>query len=166
MPSNNSELEKRLWEAADQLRANYCTYEGRIAIKGDILLSVRAPVGRLNIVPSKIVIGRGLSFIRHKRNIQTFLYYKLKEVFKVEDSMGSGVIFNAVTKSDLFNLEILLPNNFIDKEYNEKVEPIDKEIEILTIKNQNLRKIRDLLLPKLMSGEVPVSAESEPGKEV
>jgi type I restriction enzyme S subunit len=134
----------------------FCTYQGRIANKGDILLSVRAPVGRLNISPSKIVIGRGLSSIKHKKNYQSFLYYKLREIFREEDSMGSGAIFNAVTKSDLFNLEILLPNNSLDKKFNEKVEAIDKEIEIFTLKNQNLHKTRDLLLPKLISGEVEV----------
>src|SRR4029077_19757019 len=51
----------------------FCTARGRIAEAGDILFSVRAPVGRMNIADKKIIIGRGLSAIRHIASHQAFL---------------------------------------------------------------------------------------------
>jgi type I restriction enzyme S subunit len=134
----------------------YCTVENRIAEKGDLLLSVRAPVGRINIANSKLIIGRGLSSIRHKEGLQSFLYYQLKEIFSEEDIMGSGSIFKAITKEDLFSLKVLLPSKALDEDFNTLAAPIDSEIEILSVKNENLRKTCDLLLPKLINGEIDV----------
>src|SRR5690606_12121295 len=71
----------------------FCTAEGRIAHEGDILFSVRAPVGRLNIANKKIVLGRGLSAIRHKDGQQAFLWEQLRNRFTKDDMMGNGAIF-------------------------------------------------------------------------
>ncbi len=134
----------------------YCTVDNRIAETGGILLSVRAPVGRINIANTKIIIGRGLSAIRYRECLQSFLYYQLKEIFSEEDKMGSGAIFNAVTKDDLHKIKFKMPDNELDKKFNALIEPIDKTIELLTSKNEILHKTRDLLLPKLISGEIDV----------
>jgi len=60
----------------------FCTIDKRIAERGDILLSVRAPVGRINIANTKIIIGRGLAALRHKKLLQSFLLYQLKNIFR------------------------------------------------------------------------------------
>lgn len=104
----------------------YCTVNNRIAETGDILLSVRAPVGRINIANTNIIIGRGLSAIRHREGIQSFLYYQLKEIFSEEDKIGSGAIFNAVTKDDLHKIKFKIPDNESVKKFNKLIEPIDK----------------------------------------
>lgn len=70
--------------------------------------------------------------------------------------MGSGTIYKAITKDDLLNLKIIHPSSNIDKEFNELLNPMDAEIENLTLRTNNLRKTRDLLLPKLISGEIDV----------
>src|SRR5690606_24237540 len=95
----------------------YCTKEIRLANKGDILFSVRAPVGRINVANKKIIIGRGLAAIRHKKDKQVFCYYQFKKIFEKEDSMGSGAIFNAVSKSDLEKLQVMLPSAEIIDEF-------------------------------------------------
>ena len=82
----------------------YCTVENRIAEAGDILFSVRAPVGRINLANKKIVIGRGLSAIRSKSGNQAFMFQQLQDKFQDEDTMGSGTIFNAITKGDLLGI--------------------------------------------------------------
>ncbi len=135
----------------------YCTVEGRVAEKGDILFSVRAPVGRINIATTKIVIGRGLSAIRHRAGFQWFAYHLLKESFREEDSMGGGTIFKSVTRSDMEGISFLSPELPPLQQYERLVEPMEIQIEDLTRKNSNLRRTRDLLLPKLVSGEVDVS---------
>ena len=134
----------------------FCSVENRIAEKYDILFSVRAPVGRINVANTKMIIGRGLSAIHHKNDLQSFLFYYLKNIFTKEDTIGSGAIFNSVTKEDMHNIKIINPNNDIEKKFDELVKPLDLQIENLNSKISNLRKTRDLLLPKLMSGEVKI----------
>ena len=135
----------------------YCTVQNRIAEAGDILFSVRAPVGRINIAHKKIVIGRGLSAIRSKRGNQAFLCQQLKERFQEEDTMGSGTIFNAIRKDDLLGIPLLSPGESVIDQFEEIVNPIFSQLVNLAMKNTNLRQTRDLLLPKLISGELDVS---------
>lgn len=78
----------------------YSTAYNRIAEPGDILCSVRAPVGRLNISIDKIVIGRGLAAVRSQTDNQSFLFYQLRTHFFKEDLIGAGAIFASVTKKD------------------------------------------------------------------
>jgi type I restriction enzyme S subunit len=132
----------------------YCTVQNRIAEAGDILFSVRAPVGRINIADKKIVIGRGLCAIRSRSGKQAFVFQQLKEQFKKEDTMGSGTIFKSVTKDDMYGLKILIPPEILLKGFEEIIAPIFAELKNLIVRNVNLRHTRDLLLPKLISGEV------------
>ncbi|WP_083779265.1 restriction endonuclease subunit S [Thermincola potens] len=134
----------------------YCTIDKRIAHAGDILFSVRAPVGRINIADRKLIVGRGLAAIRHIAGLQSFLYYQMKAIFKEEDIIGNGAIFNSITKQDLLNVKVIVPSDCVDNDFNNKVEHIDQLILNLTRKNLILRRTRDLLLPKLISGELDV----------
>lgn len=70
----------------------YCTSLTKIAEPNDILFSVRATVGQLNITLDKIVIGRGLAAIRNKEGFQSFQYYHLKNLFYKKDLIG-GALF-------------------------------------------------------------------------
>jgi len=135
----------------------YCTVENRIAEKGDVLFSVRAPVGRINVSNKRIVIGRGLSAIRHRGGCQWFAFHQLKERFKEKDTMGGGTIFKSVTKKDMEEIDFSVPNDGIVARFEEIVLPLEGEIENLTKRNSNLRRTRDLLLPRLISGELDVS---------
>ena len=135
----------------------YCTVENRIAKAGDILFSVRAPVGRINFANKKIVFGRGLSAIRSKSRNQAFMFQLLRDKFQEEDTMGSGTIFNAITKGDLLGIQLLKPTELIIADFEGIVQPIFSQLANLTLKNTNLRQTRDLLLPKLISGEIDVS---------
>jgi type I restriction enzyme S subunit len=134
----------------------FCTVQARIAHPGDILCSVRAPVGRLNITLDKIVIGRGLAAIRSKTGNQSFLYYQLKSHFFKEDMIGSGAIFAAVTKKDMENQELLTPPQSLIQSFEDLSRSIDKQIQTLFLQNQKLKQARDLLLPRLMNGEILV----------
>ncbi|MEI6327612.1 MAG: restriction endonuclease subunit S [Pseudanabaena sp. ELA645] len=132
----------------------YCTIESRIAEPNDILFSVRAPVGRINITLDKIVIGRGLAAIRSKFSQQNFLFYQLKSHFFKEDMIGGGAIFAAITKKDLHNVELVQPTHQLVQMFTEYVTPIDRQLENLYKTNKKLQQARDLLLPKLMSGAI------------
>ncbi|HDQ39946.1 MAG TPA: restriction endonuclease subunit S [Desulfonatronum sp.] len=137
-------------------RETYCTVRSRIAEPGDILFSVRAPVGRINIAPDKIVIGRGLAAIRSICDQQNYLFYALKSHFFKEDMIGGGAIFAAITKKDLYSVGLMQPTDRIAAMFMEHVLPIDLQIANLQQTIEKLAKARDLLLPKLMNGEVAV----------
>lgn len=134
----------------------YCSKEFRIAEPGDILFSVRAPVGRINITLNRIVIGRGLAAINSKRKHQSFLFYQLKSHFFKEDMIGGGAIFAAITKKDLFGVELFMPPDTLIGFFENQACPIDSQIESLHKGIILLTKARDILLPRLMNGEIEV----------
>ena len=128
----------------------------KIAKPGDILVSVRAPVGRINITPDKIVLGRGLAAIRSRTGHQSFLFYALKNHFFAEDIIGTGAIYAATNKKELEGQALLEPPATLLREYENQAHTIDLQIACLTNQNANLAKARELLLPRLMSGEIAV----------
>lgn len=134
----------------------FTTALNRVAESGDILCSVRAPVGRINLTPEKIVIGRGLAAIRSAFNHQCILFYQLKAHFFKEDMIGTGAIFASVTKSELENQELLTPSTSLIRAFEAIVQPIDEQIRVFFLQNQKLKLARDLLLPRLMRGEIAV----------
>ena len=84
----------------------YCCDPKKIAEPGDILMSVRAPVGATNLSNSKACIGRGIAAIRAHGIDRDFLYFYLKKIETYIDSLGSGAIFKAINKSQLAELPI------------------------------------------------------------
>lgn len=125
----------------------YTTKITKTAEKNDILFSVRAPVGEINIAPFELCIGRGLSAIRSKNKDNKFLHYLL--IYKLQDihSKSTGTIFNSINKSTLENLEIKIPNekfqNFIGtllRNIDNKIELNNKIIAILEELSQTLFK--------------------------
>ncbi len=132
----------------------FCTAEGRMANAGDILFSVRAPVGRMNIANKQIMLGRGLSAIRHHRGYQAFLWEQLRNRFTKDDMMGNGAIFASVTKDDMQGIELVCPPASVVESATAHFEPLHTELATLSQQIQNLRRTRDLLLPRLLSGQV------------
>ena len=143
----------------------YCIVQNRIAEAGDVLFSVRAPVGRINIANKKMVIGRGLCAIRSRTGNQTFVFQQLKDKFQETDTMGGGTIFKSVTKEDVHGIKIIEPSSEVLTKFNDMSKPVFRELQILTDKNRILRKTRDFLLPKLISGEIDVEGLDIQGME-
>lgn len=137
----------------------FCTTDGRIAEAGDLLFSVRAPVGRMNFANKKIILGRGLSAIRHTENHQAFLWEQLRNKFTKVDMMGNGSIFASVTKDDMQGIDLVCPPSAVVIAATKHFVPIHEEIAMLSEKVQNLRHTRDLLLPRLLSGQINVEPD-------
>lgn len=134
----------------------YSTSFTRIAKAGSILFSVRAPVGRLNLTKDRIVIGRGLAAINHRQGLQSYLFYLLKNRFFKDDIIGNGSIFASISKDDLLNQKLLVPDNTLTVRFNSIAFMIDKKISCLSEQIRFLTEARDRLLPELMSGELEV----------
>jgi type I restriction enzyme S subunit len=103
------------------------------------------------------VIGRGLAAIRSERGVQSLLGQQLRALFQDEDAMGSGTIFKAITKGDLERLDVVQPTADVSRVGEATLRPIDDLIRDLTFANRALERLRDLLLPKLVTGAIDVS---------
>ncbi len=94
----------------------WCNEPAKIALPNDILISVRAPVGPVNINNVKSCIGRGLTAIRAKENInQEYIYYFLKTHENKIAKLGVGSTFSAITQQHIKELRISIPENLEDQ---------------------------------------------------
>ncbi|MDU0451369.1 restriction endonuclease subunit S [Staphylococcus chromogenes] len=96
----------------------------------DILFSVRAPVGDINIAPVDLCIGRGLCAIRSINNNQEFLFYLLKSKINELESQATGTIFSSVNKKTLENFIVNIPNEKQQKNIGTILSNLDKKIEL------------------------------------
>ena len=142
-----------VWFPTDKV---YTTAITRLAQTGDILFSVRAPVGRINIANKTIVIGRGICAIRSKTGKQNFVLQQLRDKFYEDNLMGGGTIYPSVTKEEVQKIKMLVPFPENILAFESQSLPIFRQIKVFLLKNRNLCQTRDLLLPKLISGEIAV----------
>jgi len=140
----------------------YTTKPARFAEVGDILLSVRAPVGAINFANKKCCIGRGLAALNSKIGSITHLYFILKNLEIVFNrSNTGGTTFGAITKDDLFSLSVMKPPGDILVQYEKIAKPIfEKQFEIEE-ESSTLAQLRDFLLPLLMNGQIKVKSKNE-----
>lgn len=133
----------------------YTTQPSRIAEKGDILLSVRAPVGTANIASEKCCIGRGLSALRSKTGANAYLYQVIKGLGGHFNAINrSGTTFGALTKEGLYQLPVCKPERTIIKAYEEKAGQMSQLIYKYEMQIRELTALRNFLLPLLMNGQV------------
>lgn len=135
----------------------YTTEPSRMAKSGDILLSVRAPVGTLNIADNDCCIGRGLTALNSKSGYDSYLYYVMEYFKQIFDHRNNaGTTFGSITKDDLHSLKLVYPKDDLLKKYNQTVSKFNQMILINHKQNQHLTALRDWLLPMLMNGQVTV----------
>lgn len=128
----------------------YTTSPTRHAKEGDILLSVRAPVGDINIAPHDCCIGRGLASIRSKNHCQSYLFYQtleLEQVFNISDD--DGTVFGSINKDDLYNIEVLIPTTQEMSLFEKHASVIDKEIKLKDKEINLLKELQSLQLAKI-----------------
>ena len=138
----------------------YTTSPNRCANKGDILMSVRAPVGALNIANNDCCIGRGLSALSSKIGSITHLYYLMNDFrLKFEGMNSAGTTFGSITKDELFNLPVVIPKKSVISEFEKVCEPIFDKQMIIGEEINVLTKQRNELLPLLMNGQATVNSD-------
>jgi type I restriction enzyme S subunit len=135
----------------------FSTEGSRIAEEGDILVSVRAPVGRINAADRRLILGRGLCAIRGVEAPREFIHSALRHFFAVEDVIGNGAIFNSVKRRDMEAVPVLWPGELIAARVASILQPLASLLRTLTYQIRALREARDLLLPRLVSGEIDVT---------
>ena len=143
----------------------YCPTANKHAIPGNILLSVRAPVGAINIADQEYGIGRGLCAIRPRTNQLERRYAKyLLEVVRTElYVVATGSTYDAVTVDEVFNMTCVVPPiseqtqvaDFLDR----KTKQIDELIAAEQRKIELLKEYRQSLISEAVTGKIDVRSE-------
>ncbi|MBI4993381.1 restriction endonuclease subunit S [Candidatus Wolfebacteria bacterium] len=136
----------------------YCSSPSRIAEANDVLISVRAPVGNINIAREKSCVGRGLGALRAKKNIlnQMFLFYFMKKNENNWSRLLTGSTFSAIKGSSLKNFGIPLPPLEIQKQI---VERLDKIVEAQKLNDDLIQKADELFQSLLHKELNPVGKD-------
>jgi type I restriction enzyme S subunit len=131
----------------------YCSKPIKIAEENDVLISVRAPVGEVNISPSRVCIGRGLAAIRCKldKTNDLFLFYYLKHTGKKLENISAGSTFKAIRKNDLDQLEIFMPLLPEQKKIAEILSTVDQAIEKVYEAIEKIQKLKKGLMQELLT---------------
>lgn len=138
----------------------FCTAGTRFAKAGEVLISVRAPVGDLNQAIEACVIGRGVASAMHKSGSQVYSYALLCSLKpRLAYYNGEGTVFGAINRSDFNSLKVVEPSRQIVDSFETVAGPINDEIRNLFIQTENLIELRDSLLPRLISGEIQIPEE-------
>ena len=133
----------------------FCTAPTRLAQRGDSLVSVRAPVGDVNIALEDCALGRGVAGVRHPKNYNSFVFYALQLLRPhFEHFNGEGTVFGSINKKDFQNLPVIeAPKSVLDA-FEGVVSFMDSQIENNELKLRTLATLRDTLLPRLISGQL------------
>ncbi len=138
-------------------RRLFTTEPKRSAKKFDTLMSVRAPVGDLNIANEDCCIGRGLAAIHSKDSHQSFIHYTVVFLHpQLEVFNGEGTVFGCINRDALNNMEVIIPSKIDLDKFEKIVTTMDTDIFNRSEENDRLKNIRDTLLPKLMNGEISI----------
>ncbi len=140
-------------------RRVYCTSPTRLAKQGDTLISVRAPVGDINMAAEDCAIGRGVAAARHKTGSRSYSYQFMRSQSEVFDRFeAEGTIFGSIGKKDFHAISCVVPPRRLVGEFERRLAPIDGRIEVTEHETRTLAALRDTLLPKLISGELRVKS--------
>ena len=127
--------------------------------EGTVLFSSRAPIGYIAIAAGEVTTNQGFKSVVPKPEIGTpFVYFFLKNTLPVIEGMASGSTFKEVSGSTMKNVPAVIPDAETLAKFSDFCAPIFAQQRIWEEQNQSLATLRDNLLPKLMSGEIDVSA--------
>jgi type I restriction enzyme S subunit len=138
----------------------FCTAGTRFARAGEVLISVRAPVGDLNQAIEDCVIGRGVASAMHKNGSQAYSYSLLCSLKpRLAYYNGEGTVFGAINRADFYSLKIVEPPRQVVDSFETIAGPLNDEIRNLFIQTESLIELRDSLLPRLISGKLQIPEE-------
>ena len=140
-------------------RNMYTTEAKRFAEVDSVLVSVRAPVGDINVAEEKCCIGRGLASVKSKNNYNSYLLYLMQSLKNVFDRFnGEGTVFGSINKKAFEEMQIIVPTGNVISKFDSIASSMDCQIKRTEQESRRLAELRDTLLPKLMSGELKVNA--------
>lgn len=145
----------------------WCNAPTKIAHAGDILISVRAPIGALNVADRDCCIGRGLAALTVDEALcnSGYLWYAITNKVDELNSRGTGSTFKAISKNVLGETEIFLPP--FDKQL-QIAAVLDKLTGLISLRKQQLAKLDELVKARFveMFGEPIANQKKWPVKRL
>ncbi len=146
-------------------KRRFCSAPTRAANPEDTLVSVRAPVGDINLAWERCCIGRGVAALRHKSDSSSFTYYSAWALQReLREYEHTGTVFGAINKRQFQALKITEPDPRVVEAFHTMSESLDVRIRSNVAESSTLSALRDTLLPRLISGELRL-AESKKAVE-
>lgn len=144
----------------DITHKGYKNSSAKMLPKGSVLFSSRAPIGYIAIASNEVTTNQGFKSVIPFENFGTeFVFQTLKSNLETIKNRASGSTFKEISGGELKKIEVILPpQNVVDK-FNQRTKQIGELIAIYEEQNERLEKLRDTLLPKLMSGEIRIPME-------
>jgi type I restriction enzyme, S subunit len=140
------------------IEKNWTSNPTKIAEKNSILLSVRAPVGELNIANKDYCIGRGLASIQSKKHSISFLFFVIKHNINKLKQLSQGSTFEAINRNNIEEIQVLIPKSKVEQQ---KIAQIlssqDEKIEDIKNKLNKLKSLKASLMQDLLSGKKRVT---------
>jgi type I restriction enzyme S subunit len=138
-------------------RRVWCTAPVRVAQPGSTLVSVRAPVGRVNMTREQCCIGRGVASLESRRGTSSVLFHELAaagEIWRPYES--EGTVFGAINKAQMESLHIPSLDEASALALEKLLHPLDQRVAAAFGETEVLTRLRDTLVPGLMSGQIGV----------
>ena len=139
-------------------RNMYTTEAKRFAEVDSVLVSVRAPVGDINLAEERCCIGRGLASVKSKNGFNSYILYLMQSLKPAFDRFnGEGTVFGSINKKAFEEMQIIIPSVNDISRFDSIVSGMDWQIKRTDQESRRLATLRDTLLPKLMSGELNIN---------
>ena len=127
--------------------------------RGTVLFSSRAPIGYIAIADGEVTTNQGFKSVVPHSNVGTaFVYYFLKAALPTIEGMASGSTFKEISGSAMRMVPAIIPDDDTLRRFTSFCETLFQQQRTLEMQNRELAAIRDALLPRLMTGEIDVSA--------
>ncbi|HET9464313.1 MAG TPA: restriction endonuclease subunit S [Gemmatimonadales bacterium] len=133
----------------------WCTQPGKVAEPGDTLISVRAPVGEMNLADQRLAIGRGVAALRFTGINRRFGWHQVAMARTAFSRIAQGSTFTAINSGDLAKLELLTPPPDEQRRIAEVLDSIDAAIEKTEAVIEATERLRSALLAELLTRGVP-----------
>ncbi len=138
-------------------RRVFTTGPVRMAAQGDVLVSVRAPVGDVNLADEALCIGRGIAAVRSANDTQSTLFHQLRsERAAWEPFEAEGTVFGSINRGQLHGIRLRTVKGELVQRIEDELMTVEAAISKLLEENRTLAATRDALLPQLMSGKLRV----------
>lgn len=133
----------------------FCTDPKRLAETGDTLVTVRAPVGDINMAPELLCVGRGLAAVRHRSGSRSYTYYSMLSLqSRLGEYESEGTVFGAINKRQISGLKWVSSPKELVEVFENRLYAVDQKIELNEQESFQLAGVRDAVLPRLISGDL------------
>ena len=138
-------------------RRRFCSAPTRIADPEDTMVSVRAPVGDINMAWERCCIGRGVAALRHRSGSSSFTYHSVWAMQReLREYEHTGTVFGAINKGQFEALKVIEPEPRVVSAFDSMSRHLDARTRSNVSESRALAALRETLLPKLISGETRV----------